>query len=181
MVRSQPTKEQYNTIIEQYKSKNETPEKKAILYFFYNKYYGLRKGLFPLGRNNKEIDIEKFNTFFDWISKTEFTNEDYTKVLAKYKQNKNAFIFLDPPYFDSFNNYYMSYNDGFKDSVIVDNTVMYIDILNFIKNTKNKTMLIINKNAITDHIYGNYTVGIYDKVYQMTKKKTQHIIVCNYK
>jgi hypothetical protein len=41
-------------------------------------------------------------------------------------------------------------------------------------------MLIINENAITDYIYKDFIVGKYDKIYQLTKKKAVHIIVCNY-
>ena len=64
--------------------------------------------------------------------------------------------------------------------MIVDNTKIFIDILKFIETAKCKVMLIINKNGITSYIYRDYIKGEYAKMYSMTLKETQHIIVTNY-
>ena len=93
MVRSKPTKAQYNEIMNEYKSGNGTSERKAILYLFYHKYHGMRTGLYPIDKTFCEIDIDKFSVFFDWINKTKFTNEDYSGLFKKYKSNKSVFIF----------------------------------------------------------------------------------------
>ena len=123
------SKTQFTKTNEKYQSGKGTKLEKAILYLFYNKVHGIRKGLFPTDKNFKPIDIKDYPIFFMWIKETEFTNQDYTEIFKKYKS---------------------------------------------------KVMLVINKNAITSFIYSKFIVGEYDKTYQLTKKKTVHIIACNY-
>ena len=58
--------------------------------------------------------------------------------MNEYKDNKDAFLYLDPPYMDSYNGGYSSfqsktYND---DLTIKDNTEMYIYLLEFLKDCK---------------------------------------------
>ncbi len=53
--------------------------------------------------------------------------------MNEYKDNKDAFLYLDPPYMDSYNGGYSSfhsktYND---DLSVNDNTDMYIYLLEF--------------------------------------------------
>jgi len=107
-----------------------------------------------------------------------FTNDDFNITMNKFKDNEQAFIFLDPPYFDSCNTFYYS-NTG-DDSVIFDSTKIFIDILDHLKTAKCKIMLIINKNSITEFIYKDFIKGEYDKLYQLTKRNTKHLIICNY-
>ena len=45
---------------------------------------------------------------------------------------------------------------------------------------KCKVMLIINNNAITQCLYKKYIIDKYDKIYQASKRKTSHLIICNY-
>ena len=142
--------------------------------------------LYP-AENRKIGTIKKddYKTFFEWLKNTVFTSKDYMEAYTEIKQDKSKkkyFIFLDPPYFDSFNKYYVMYQDKFTgEKIIKDNTGMYIEILKFLKESKKNTMLIINKNCITEFIYSNFIKGEYNKTYQLTKKKTKHLIVNNYK
>ena len=124
------------------------------------------------------------NDYETLLSRTEILNKGFEHVFENYNSADN-FMFLDPPYLSSFNAYYDGYV-GYDcpdkdDKIISDNTKLFIDILDFIKVCKCKCMLIINKNAITSYLYKDFVVGEYDKMYQLTKKKTKHLIVCNYK
>lgn len=173
---------EYYKIIDLYKSKKGNKIERAVLFLFNNKVRGVREGLFPIGKKQNKIKMEDHKIFFEWIQKTTFTNYDYEIILRKYKNNKNVFMFLDPPYFSSFNSYYIGFNvkTTTKDNTIIDNTKMLIDIYDYMETSKSYNMLIINKNAITSHIYKKFIVDEYDKIYQMSKKKTIHLIVCNY-
>ena len=126
--------------------------------------------------------IKKVHDFTDlslFLNKCEITCKDYKDIFEEYKDNKEALLFLDPPYFDSFNSKYNTYKKDCNEE-ITDNTQMYIDILKYLKKCQCKVLLILNKNAITQHIYKKYIKGEYEKIYQLTKKKTQHLIISNY-
>jgi len=170
----------FNKIIEEYKEETGSDIEKAILYLFYIKYYSLRPGMYPLNKKFNQIIMKDYDIFFKWIKNTEFILGDYSELFEKYKNNKKYYFFIDPPYFDSFNSTYMSYNSKNKTKIIQDNTKIFIDILDFLKKAKCKAMLIINKNAITEYIYKDYIVGEYNKLYQITKKETKHLIITNY-
>jgi site-specific DNA-adenine methylase len=110
------------------------------------------------------------------------TCEDYMKTLEEVKNNKHAFVFLDPPYLSSYNALYKSYSTGESDDDhnIIDMTKIYIDILDFLKTAKCKILLVINKNSINDYLYGKYIKGEYDKRYDMSGNCTKHLIITNY-
>lgn len=181
LLNKKPTKPQFLKLIEEYKNLKSDSSRKAILFLFYNKFCSFRKGLYPLKNNIYPIDIEEHKIFFEWINKTNFYCLDYSEIFSKIINKKNIFVFLDPPYFDSFNGYYLKYDTALKNkNKIIDNTQLYIDILDFIKNAKCNVMLIINKNAITNFIYQKYIIGEYNKIYQQTKNKAQHLIITNY-
>lgn len=181
LIHNYPSKKKYEALIDKYMSGKGTSIQKAVLFLFYNKFYAIRKGLYPTGREFKPIVREDHEVFFDWLKVTTFTNYDYEFILRKYKNQKSVFVFLDPPYFSSFNSDYISYKvKTEKDHEIIDNTKMFIDIYDYMDEAKSKSMLIINKNHITTYIYKPFIVDEYDKIYQMTKKRTKHLIVCNY-
>lgn len=136
---------------------------------------------------------DRFNTFFKMyenneykctdhffcLKNTKITDEDYKVLFDMYKDDENALLFLDPPYFDSYN---MEYTLKGKDEKIVfDNTVIFIDIWKLLKDAKCKIICILGKNAVMEHIFKDYIVGEYDKVYQMKKRITKHIIITNIK
>ena len=136
--------------------------------------------------NKKEINMDDFTTFFKWIKHTTFTCQDYNACINKYK-NKNVFLFIDPPYFSSYNKEYITHdkiteNMDSKTGRNNDNTKMYIDILHLLQhNLKCQIMLIISSNALIDYVFKDYIIGTYEKTYQMTHKTATHNIVCNYK
>ena len=117
--------------------------------------------------------------YINYLKKSSITNQDACKVLQKYKNNKNAFIFCDPPYLDSNNTSYnqRTYN---KNNFIFDNTYIYVCLINTLKTAKAKIMLIINDNALNRYIFNNYIKSSYIRIYQITKRKTNHLIITNY-
>ena len=73
---------------------------------------------------------------------------------------------------NSFNNNYIQYNFSTNENnVILDNTKIYIDILNYLKNCKCKVLFSINNNAITNYLYKDYIKQDYLKNYDTTKIK----------
>ena len=178
------TKRSFRKVIEKYKSGKGTKPQRAVLFLFFHRVHGIRMGLYPKGKSFLPLTMEDYPEFFSWIKVTKFTCKDYQYVFNKYKNIKSAFMFVDPPYLDSFNAYYSSYGSQTKklddDKVIQDNTQVFVDIVDFFNSAKCKIMLIINKNAITSRLYEKYIVDEYDKIYQMTKKKTKHLVICNY-
>lgn len=153
--------------------------KRAVMYLFFNKFYGFVPNMYPENENILEIDYNKYDTFKKWLNNTQFTCLNYSSIFTKYKTTKNIFMFIDPPYFNSFNASY----DDFKHSTTshtVDNTQMYIDIIDYFEIAKCKCMLILNKNAITSRLFKNFIVGEYDKIYQTNKKHTKHLIITDY-
>jgi site-specific DNA-adenine methylase len=130
-----------------YKLENEIVEKGAEFYYTitkgnddYLKYviskriHCFRHGIYP---NKKIILHEISNNWKDFFKKTIITNEDYLCILNKYKDNENAFLYLDPPYMDSFNAKYSTYKNKKSydnDLKIIDNTEMYIKLLDILKN-----------------------------------------------
>ena len=176
-------KSEYDKIIEEFKLANvegHSTIKDAVLYLFYHRVHGFRMGLYPSDQPHfKDIVVEDFPIFFEWIKKTTFTNESYEKIFSKYKNSKNVFMFIDPPYLDSFNAYYIM--NRYDKEGVVDNTEVFVKISDYLKVAKCKCMLVINENAITNKLYGDYIVGTYEKLYQISKKKTIHIIAANFK
>lgn len=132
---------------------------------------------------NIAIDKTKYENLINFYTKNdiELLNNDYSKVFDDVKDKENIFVFLDPPYLDSFNSCYKSFDKSTNDKKIVfDNTKMFIDILEFLKTAKCKIMLIINKNSITEFLYKDFIKGEYDKRYDLSKRITKHLIICNY-
>ena len=110
----------------------------------------------------------------DWFFKhSKITNTDYKEIINEYKDNENAFIYLDPPYVDSYNTGYVGYQKGHYDeeSKVIDNTKMYIDLLDILS-CKCKVLFSINENAITKHIYKDFIKKTYNHRYSLGKIAT---------
>jgi site-specific DNA-adenine methylase len=185
LIEPKPSKEDFEKLKDEYFKNESNNLRRAILYLFVNKYHGIRKYMYPLeSRHNCQISKDKFKVFQEWLKNTEFTNENYDtiyEIINNNKSDKKFFILIDPPYFDSFNKYYISYTDKLtNDNIIKDTTGMFIDIIKYLKECKKKMLLIINKNGITEYLYKDYIKGEYNKTYSLTKNKTIHLIIDNY-
>ena len=122
---------------------------------------------FPKSLTYNKTEINLLNTAI-------ITNNDYTKIFNQYKDNENAFIFLDPPYMFSDNSGYIPQTQD------TDATKILINILEFIKNAKCKVMLVINKLEIIKYLFKDFHKIDYLITYQMSKKKSFHSVYCNY-
>ena len=163
-----------------------------LKYVISKRIHSFRHELYP---TNKKIILyeisENWKTFF---KKTQITNQDYLDIFDKYKDNENAFLYLDPPYMDSFNAGYATYHykSHDKDLKIIDNTEMYIKFLDFLKNGKCKILFSINDCALTNYLYKDYIKNTYNHIYQSAhlnikglnenanKKHTNVLIISNF-
>jgi site-specific DNA-adenine methylase len=121
----------------------------------------------------KKIDHEENIKF---IKKINFTQKNYLDVIKEHQYDKDAFIFLDPPYLFSDNSSYYSQNEE------TDMTRILVELLNIYqdKKTKCKLMLVINNLYLTKYLFKDYVKTTYDKIYQISKKKQNHLVICNY-
>jgi site-specific DNA-adenine methylase len=182
---SYTTKDEYINIIKKYKYQLANKDKQNLgsLILFFLKVFNRVSGLCPLGYTTfNDLDINNYNYFFNFLNKAKHTCCDYSKIFKKYKNDENAFLFLDPPYLYSYNATYKSYSGANtnNNNELLDNTGVFIDILNLLKNAKCKIMLIINDNKLVRFLYNDYIKGSYDKLYQTVKSKSKHLIITNY-
>jgi site-specific DNA-adenine methylase len=137
-------------------------------YVIGGRIYSFRNGLFP---TTKKIIIKPIpDKWIEFFNISKITNQDWKEIMEEYKDNEKAFIYLDPPYLSSFNGSYTQYNTSIDENkFIIDNTKIYIDILDFLKNSKCKILFSINNNAITRHLYKDYIKQDYLKSYDTTQ------------
>jgi site-specific DNA-adenine methylase len=124
--------------------------------------------------NNKNVD--DMGEELKLISKINFSNVDAFELIDKFKTDKDAFIFLDPPYLFSNNATYQTQQEQ---QDMTDYYAKFYDVLKD-KKTKAKIMLIINDLKILRWIYKDFLKGDYNRIYQASKKKMKHLIITNY-
>jgi len=142
-------------------------------YIIKNKIYSIRPGLFPNDYKHKNINLCNVPIIkFLQTENIEITNEDAITCYKKYKDDKNNLIFLDPPYL-------ASCNDMYTDK---QNTNIYEFLFNnCIKNEKSNIILCLENNWIIKLLFKNNEHLTYEKKYEMSKRKTEHIIISNRK
>jgi hypothetical protein len=167
-----------NNLISSFKNnKNkylEVIDKQKTLYgwFIANKIYSIRPGLFPKDKNYKEqiklSDYPIYNFFKN--GNIEFTSEDGLVCYAKYKNDETNLLLLDPPYINSCNYFYNN----------IDNNTYEYFYKNHINKEKAKIYLILEDIWIIRLLFNeNPKLETYEKKYEMTKKKTNHIVIYN--
>ena len=166
--------------IEEYKSKEYDPTNK-----FKNVVQGIDmhdhlkmwilKNMFIRGSLFKPISSDNFNpNEINILKNALITKLNYTEIFDLYRDDPNAFLFLDPPYLYSDNS---TYDAQCKDT---DMTQIIVDILEYFKVCRCKVMLVINKLYILSYLFKDYIKGEYSKTYQISKKKSIHLVICNY-
>lgn len=151
------------------------PAENIVNYVYKNLVYNIRPNLYP---KDKPVSEDRFKNLFkapiiDFLrtENIEITNMDAIELIEKYKDKKNCFIFLDPPYLLTENRFYKN------PELNIYEYLSYNDI----KKMKSKILLCVNDNWILKLIFSKYKIITYDKIYQTTKKKLQHIIIKNFK
>ena len=138
-----------------------------------HKFYAIRAGLFPINRKIittfnclKECPIIKYLRSDEII----FHNKDGVQIINHYKNNEHNFIFLDPPYLISCNDFYAN----------TDVNVYEYLYENKINKMKALIVLCLESNWIIKLLFNNQVKKEYSKLYQSSKKKTTHLIISNF-
>ena len=163
-----------------------------LKYIISRRIHSFRNGLFP---TTKKIILHEISpNWKSFFKDSIITNKDYKVIFEKYKDNEKAFLYLDPPYMDSYNAGYNSFQGATHDKEfnIIDNTKMYIDFINILKDCKCKVLFSINDCALTRYLYKDYIKDTYNHIYQTVhlnikelnkgkkKKNTNVLIISNF-
>ncbi len=81
--------------------------KDYLAYTISKRIYGFRYGIYPTNKNFLVTPIGE--NWIKFLNTVKITNKDYKEIIEMYKNNENVFIYIDPPYLDSYNAYYNSY------------------------------------------------------------------------
>lgn len=166
------TKEKYDKIAkEQLSVKNKNSKYNIVEYLFINKCYTIRPGMYY---QNKKININLLQypiIEFLRTANIEIICDDALNVYKTYKDDDKALIFLDPPYLNSHNEFYYEKNINIYEYLHNNN----------INKENSKIILCLEKNWIIELLFKDNKFIEYDKLYQMNKKKTKHIIIINEK
>ena len=120
----------------------------------------------------------KNKRYEELLKRTEIFNKSFEYVFEKYN-DKNNFMFLDPPYDSEFTDY------GYCKFGKEEQTIL----ANLFKQTKIRCLMIIGKTEFIEDLYKDYIVGEYDKKYKFKihsgrvgdEINTKHLIIKNYK
>ena len=140
--------------------------------FEYWKLYNIVRGQIIKCRKTKIDNTDNIAL----MKKITFSNVDYLEVINKYKNDPEAFIFLDPPYMFSDNS---QYTNQVCESDMTDILIKIKEIFNN-PETKAKIMFIINDLKIIRWLFDDFVKAEYNKMYSLSKKTQKHLILCNY-
>jgi DNA adenine methylase len=104
------------------KNKEGDPVKAAVRFIFLSNfsYLGKADTLYLGADNSKKQILDKIDSVFSVMQNAKFTNCDFREVLQKIPfrpvNKESAFIYADPPYLGTSNNY----SNSFKKSDVID-------------------------------------------------------------
>ena len=161
------------TIVDKASHKDAISKKDLMGWFIKNKVFHIRPGMYNPGMTVKTtIDLKSFPVYeFFNNNNIEFTADDAIKIYEDYKSNESAIIFLDPPYLNSCNDYYLN------------RTVNVYEYLhnNNINDELAYVVCILENMWVINLLFQNNNVSSeYEKLYQSSKRKTSHIIIKNW-
>ncbi len=115
--------------------------------------------------------------FIEFIkcSYVSITCNDWLDVFDTFKNDENALILFDPPYMNSCNEFYNLHDNKKKN----ENVYEYFSLNNIIS-FKSKIMFILEDMWIINLLFKANFKKTYDKTYNISRKKTNHIIIYNY-
>ncbi len=147
--------------------------------FRYNKAgkFNVPYGGMSYNRKNFKAKIEKLSNdnLAKKLNNTTITCFDFEEFLMKVNPQKNDFLFLDPPYHESFSNYT---NNKFSEKD-------QIRLVGILENTKASFMLIIKNTNLIYSLYKNFDIKVFDKKYLVNlknknDKKVKYLLITNY-
>ena len=138
-------------------------------YYIKNKIYNIRPGLWKTGYKYKPIKLNDAPILnFLKNEKVIFSTIGGIDIYEQYK-NKNAIIFLDPPYIMSCNTYYQT------PELNIYEHLYHHDICT----PPAEVIFCLESIWLIKLLFRKYKFIAYDKVYQARKKKTTHVIINN--
>lgn len=172
----------FKNLVEVYSGKKNlsitNEKKKEIEGNIYN--FMVYKMSLKLGRIFEKRKLFKFNKrqikFIEFIKSPNvaFWRSDWFQMFTTYMNSSDTLLILDPPYL-------MAYNGFYDLQAQMGYTNIYEYLSKYKINTYSaKIMLVLEKNWITCLLFENFIKATYGKTYEMSKKKTEHIIICNY-
>lgn len=146
-------------------------------WLFKNKIYNIKINMFPMLIDGKRrSSLKTLDSFInapiiDFIRNADiiFTNKNAIDVYKEYKNNEEAFIFLDPPYLTSCNSFYKN----------PDLQIYEYLFDNPINNNEAYIILCLENNWIIKLLFKNYHSVTYSKKYETSHRNTEHIIILN--
>ena len=136
-----------------------------------NVIHCITPGRWNINYKSRDYDFAKcpIVTFLRGESVT-LSSVDAVDLYRQYSNNKNVFIFLDPPYMAACNSFY----DG------KQNVNIYEHLFNNkISEDDSFSLLVLEKMWIVEMLFRDEIRYEYEKQYSMTKKKTSHVIISN--
>jgi DNA adenine methylase len=183
-MKEHPNEEETYYKVRAYNSKDVLDNAKQFYYLRKTCYRGMlrynSKGQFniPYGRyktyNYEEIKNKDYENI---LKNTEIFNKSFEYIFENYN-NKENFMFLDPPYDSEFTDYgYCSFGKEEQRK-----------LAKCFKETNIKCLMIIGKTPLIEELYSDYIVGEYDKRYRFKlhsgrvgdEINTKHLIIRNY-
>jgi site-specific DNA-adenine methylase len=142
-------------------------------WYIHHKSYCIRPGLYPKDKKiNNNIDLSgvAMSSFLD-SENVELRLADGVQLISEFKNDDKVFMFIDPPYLNTYNDFYMD-----KSGLNVYEWFFKNNINSF----RCKTMLVLENNWIINFLFGANVKARYGKKYQTSKKNTEHLIITNY-
>lgn len=151
-------------------------ENNVISWVYSYKLFCIRPGLYPIKYEKRYINYN-FNDIlkapiinFLRTENIKFTNDCGVNCFNSYKDDENNFIFLDPPYLQTCNDFYQDRNVNIYEYLYKNN----------ITNMKSKIILILENIWIIKLLFNsNKIIQTNNKTYQASKKKTSHLTISN--
>ena len=120
----------HSDLLDYWKQNKETePIKKALRFLFLSNFTFMGSGeMIKTGTGNpKSIFFERINACYDYIFDTQFLNCDFKRffVEARINDKEQTFIYCDPPYVNTCDNYSNSFKE--QDSIDLFDTLQKMD------------------------------------------------------
>lgn len=136
-------------------------------------WYNFRRNIYPENKNKPDFEEIYNRPYTNFIKDIQFKENDFRTVCDLYKNDPNAWIFIDPPYVNEDNSMYHN------DDALFDMETIYLYILNLLS-CKCKVLIVVSDRLLMRLLFKDYIKGSYPKQYQFSKKKVNHLIITNY-